>query len=105
MPCIWILERRLLRFATKDILKFFTDPGSKLFFIKQILAGAFITITMTGMDQEMMQKTISVKRLQDSQKNILTLGVIMMIVIFLFLFLGGLLHLYSAQQSVAATGD
>lgn len=84
---------------------FFTNPESKLFFLKQILAGAFITITMTGMDQEMMQKTISVKRLKDSQKNILTLGVILMVVIFLFLFLGGLLHLYSAQQSVAATGD
>lgn len=84
---------------------FFTNPESKLFFLKQILAGAFITITMTGMDQEMMQKTISVKTLKDSQKNILTLGVIMMVVIFLFLFLGGLLHLYSAQQNVAATGD
>lgn len=84
---------------------FFTDPGSKLFFIKQILAGAFITVTMTGMDQEMMQKTISVKRLKDSQKNIITLSVIMMFVILLFLFLGGLLHLYGEQQAVAATGD
>ena len=84
---------------------FFTDPHSKLFLLKQILAGAFITITMTGMDQEMMQKTISVKKLKDSQKNILTLSVIMVIVIFLFLFLGGLLHLYGAQQAVTAAGD
>ena len=84
---------------------FFTDPGNKLFFVKQILAGAFITITMTGMDQEMMQKTISVKRLQDSQKNIITLSVIMVFVILLFLFLGGLLHLYAAQQGATTTGD
>jgi len=84
---------------------FFTDPGSKLFLVKQILAGAFITITMTGMDQEMMQKTISVKRLQDSQKNIVTLSLIMVVVIFIFLFLGGLLHLYGAQQGVTSTGD
>lgn len=84
---------------------FFTNPESKLFFIKQILAGAFITVTMTGMDQEMMQKTISVKTLKDSQKNILTLGVIMMVVIGLFLFLGGLLHLYAGQQQLAVTGD
>lgn len=84
---------------------FFTDPNSKLFFLKQILAGAFITITMTGMDQEMMQKTISVKTLRDSQKNIVTLSFIMMIVILLFLFLGGLLYLYGTQQAVAATGD
>jgi SSS family transporter len=84
---------------------FFTDPGNKLFFVKQILAGAFITITMTGMDQEMMQKTISVKRLKDSQKNIITLSIIMVVVIFIFLFLGGLLHLYGAQQGVTSSGD
>lgn len=74
---------------------FFTDANSKFFFIKQILAGAFITITMTGMDQEMMQKNISVKNLADSKKNVLTLGFIMLIVISLFLVLGGLLHLYA----------
>ncbi|HKZ66028.1 MAG TPA: hypothetical protein VJ111_06725, partial [Chitinophagaceae bacterium] len=68
-------------------------------------AGAFITITMTGMDQEMMQKTISVKTLKDSQKNILTLSGIMVVVIMLFLFLGGLLYLYGAQQGITATGD
>jgi len=62
---------------------FFTDPNSKFFFAKQILAGAFITITMTGMDQEMMQKNISVKTLKDSQKNIITLAIIMLVVIFL----------------------
>ena len=73
---------------------FFTDPASKFFFAKQILAGAFITVTMTGMDQEMMQKNISVRRLQDSQKNVVTLGIIFLLVIVLFLFLGGLLYLY-----------
>jgi Na+/proline symporter len=84
---------------------FFTDPNSRLFFVKQILAGAFITITMTGMDQEMMQKNISVRTLKDSQKNVLTLSGIMVFVITLFLFLGGLLYLYGAQQGVTATGD
>ncbi|CAN5236594.1 sodium:solute symporter [soil metagenome] len=84
---------------------FFTDPDSKFFFVKQILAGAFITITMTGMDQEMMQKNISVKNLKDSQKNVITLSVIMLFVILLFLYLGGLLHLYAAGQNIAATGD
>jgi Na+/proline symporter len=76
---------------------FFTSPESKLFFGKQILAGAFITLTMTGMDQEMMQKNISVRTLRDSRKNVLTLGVILLAVILLFLFLGGLLHLYAFQ--------
>jgi Na+/proline symporter len=76
-----------------------------LFFGKQILAGIFITITMTGMDQEMMQKAISVKRLRDSQKNMITLSLIMVAVILLFLFLGGLLHLYGAQTGVTSSGD
>lgn len=84
---------------------FFTDPSDKLFFVKQILAGAFITITMTGLDQEMMQKSISVSTLKDSQKNMVSLAFIMAIVIFIFLFLGGLLHLYGAQQGVTAKGD
>jgi Na+/proline symporter len=80
---------------------FFFEPDSKLFFVKQILAGAFITITMTGMDQEMMQKNISVKTLGDSQKNILSLSVIMLGVILLFLFLGGLLYLFAESKGAS----
>lgn len=81
------------------------DPNQKSFFIKQILAGAFITITMTGIDQEMMQKSLSVTRLKDSQKNMVTLGFILLGVISLFLYMGGLLHLYGAQESVMSAGD
>ncbi len=84
---------------------FFTDPNSKLFFVKQILAGAFITITMTGMDQEMMQKNISVKTLKDSQKNVISMSVVLLVVILLFLFLGGLLYLYAGQLNLGVTGD
>jgi Na+/proline symporter len=84
---------------------FVTDVNSKLFFVKQILAGAFITITMTGMDQEMMQKNLSVKTLPDSKKNVLTLSFILAGVLLLFLFLGGLLYLYAGQLGVTVTGD
>eukprot|EP01136_Pigoraptor_vietnamica_P030376 Opistho-1_new@89541 len=84
---------------------FFTDPNSKLFFVKQILAGAFITVTMTGMDQEMMQKNISVKNLKDSQKNVISMSIVLMIVILIFLFLGGLLYLYAGQLNLDTTGD
>lgn len=84
---------------------FFTDPNSKLFFVKQILAGAFITVTMTGMDQEMMQKNISVKTLKDSQKNVISMSIVLMIVILIFLFLGGLLYLYATQLNLDTTGD
>ncbi|RMZ58936.1 sodium:solute symporter [Chryseobacterium nematophagum] len=81
------------------------DPNNKSFFIKQILAGAFITITMTGIDQEMMQKSLSVTKLKDSQKNMVTLGFILLGVISLFLYMGGLLHLYGAQENVISSGD
>lgn len=84
---------------------FNTNVNDKAFFIKQIIAGAFITITMTGIDQEMMQKSLSVTKLHDSQKNMVVLGFIMVVVISMFLFLGGLLHLYGAQEGVTATGD
>ena len=84
---------------------FTTSLDSPGFWLKQIVAGAFITLTMTGMDQEMMQKTISVKTLRDSQKNLLTLTVILVAVLSLFLFLGGLLYLYAPVAGVAATGD
>ncbi|MBS1549198.1 MAG: sodium:solute symporter [Bacteroidetes bacterium] len=82
-----------------------TDTNAKAFFIKQILAGAFITITMTGIDQEMMQKSLSVTKLKDSQKNMVVLGFILVGVISLFLFMGGLLHLYGAQENLSTTGD
>lgn len=84
---------------------FDTDVNSKSFFLKQIIGGAFITLTMTGLDQEMMQKNISVKNLKDAQKNMVTIGFSMLLVITLFLFLGGLLNLYATQQNVSAVGD
>lgn len=84
---------------------FNTDINSKSYFLKQIIGGAFVTLTMTGLDQEMMQKNISVKSLKDAQKNMITIGLSMVLVISLFLFLGGLLNLFAAQQNVTATGD
>lgn len=84
---------------------FVTDPNSKFFFLKQIIAGAFITVTMTGMDQEMMQKNISVKTLKDSQKNVMSMAITLATVIVIFLFLGGLLYLYAERLNVDATGD
>ena len=74
-------------------------------FFKQFLGGMFITITMTGLDQEMMQKNISVKTLGSSQKNMMTLSVVLLLVNFLFLFLGGVLHVYAAANNITATGD
>ena len=84
---------------------FVTDADSANFWGKQLIAGAAIAIAMTGLDQEMMQKNISVRRLADAQKNMMTLAVIMVAVVGLFLFLGGLLTLFAQAQGLPARGD
>lgn len=80
---------------------FNTDVRSKGFFVKQIIGGMFITIAMTGLDQEMMQKNISVRNLRDSKKNVVVFSFIMVLVSFLFLLLGGLLYLFALNQGGA----
>ncbi len=84
---------------------FNTDGWDKRFFLKQIIGGAFITITMTGMDQEMMQKNISVKTLGGAQKNMILFSTVMVLVNFLFLLLGGLLYLYALNKGIEVKGD
>ena len=88
----------------KSLTRIFnTDVNSKGYFLKQIIGGMFITIAMTGLDQEMMQKNISVKTLHDSRKNILTFSVILVFVNILFLLLGGLLYLYAFNNGAEFT--
>ncbi len=77
---------------------FNTDIKSKGHFLKQIVGGIFIMIAMTGLDQEMMQKNISVRNLRDSQKNMLSSSIVLMSVNLLFLLLGGLLYYFVLQQ-------
>jgi Na+/proline symporter len=75
------------------------------FWLKQIIGGAFITVGMTGLDQEMMQKNISVKNLKDSQKNMISFSIVLVLVNFLFLFLGGLLYLFAQAGNIGIKGD
>ncbi len=92
--------------SAKDYTKVInTDVNSAGFWLKQILGGAFITVGMTGLDQEMMQKNISVRNLKDSQKNMITFSTIMVLVNFLFLFLGGLLYLFAQSKNITIKGD
>ncbi|MFN4854946.1 MAG: sodium:solute symporter [Bacteroidota bacterium] len=77
-----------------------TDFHEKNHWLKQILAGMFITIVMTGLDQEMMQKNLSCRNLRDAQKNMLSFSVVLVGVNMLFLFLGALLHIYAAQKHI-----
>ncbi len=75
-----------------------TDINSKTYFLKTVLGGMFITIAMTGLDQEMMQKNISVDNLKNSKKNMLTFAVTLLFVNLAFLFLGGLLYLFAMEN-------
>ncbi len=77
---------------------FETDWSHSKFYVKQILSGAFITITMTGLDQDMMQKNLTCKSLKDAQKNVLTSSFIFVLVNILFMSLGAAL-IYYAQES------
>jgi Na+/proline symporter len=75
------------------------------YFLKQFVSGIFITIVMTGLDQEMMQKNLSCKTLKDSQKNIMTTSFTILVVNLLFLTLGAVLALYVKQHGgMAAMG-
>ena len=77
------------------------DPSSKLFFFKQFLSGMFIAIAMTGLDQNMMQKNLSVRTLPEAQKNILWFSVIVLIVNVIFVSLGSLMYLYASAKGIA----
>ena len=81
------------------------DVKAGSFALKHIIGGMFIAIAMTGLDQEMMQKNISVKTLKDSQKNIMTFTTVLMVVNFLFLVLGGVIYLYAAQNGITVPSD
>ena len=64
---------------------YFDDPNSTMFFWKQFLGGAFIAITMTGMDQEIMQKNLTCKNIGEAQKNMFWFSLILVVVNLLFL--------------------
>lgn len=79
---------------------FWGDWSDKRHFLKQFFAGMFITLTMTGLDQEMMQKNLSCKNVNDAQKNMITYSFIIAIVNLLFLFLGALLLIFAQQKGI-----
>ncbi len=79
---------------------FITDWHSPRFFLKQFFSGMFITIVMTGLDQEMMQKNLSCRNIKEAQKNMFTFSAILMGVNLLFLFLGALLLIYMKNKGI-----
>ncbi|HET8803310.1 MAG TPA: sodium:solute symporter, partial [Aequorivita sp.] len=81
---------------------FFTDSFlSKDYFWKSFFGGMFITICMTGLDQDMMQKNLTCKSLRDAQKNVLSYSFVFIPANLLFLFLGALLFVYAEQVGIS----
>jgi solute:Na+ symporter, SSS family len=82
---------------------FITDWHNERFFLKQFFSGIFITITMTGLDQEMMQKNLSCRNIKEAQKNMFTFSGILIFVNFMFLFLGAILMIYAKRMNIDVT--
>ncbi len=79
---------------------FFDDWKSGKFFWKQFLAGTFIAIAMTGLDQDMMQKNLTCRNVQDAQKNMFWFSTSLVLVNLLFLTLGVVLYIFINQQGI-----
>ena len=114
IACIFVISKALgtdfsgvfSLMSEKGYTKIFNwDVKAGSFALKHIVGGMFIAIAMTGLDQEMMQKNISVKTLKDSQKNMMTFTAVLMVVNFLFLVLGGVLYLYASANNIVVPPD
>ncbi|MEZ4985901.1 MAG: sodium:solute symporter [Saprospiraceae bacterium] len=81
---------------------FFFDGGwsDPYNFWKQFFSGALITIVMTGLDQDMMQKNLSCRSLRDAQKNMFSFSIVLFVANVLFLSLGAMLYIYASSVGI-----
>ena len=91
--------------ASSDLLNynqvFVTDSLlSRNHFLKSFIGGAFVTICMTGLDQDMMQKNLSCRNLKDAQKNMVVFSFVLVLVTALFMLLGALLFIYAQREGI-----
>ena len=108
---IWVLlgemNMGLLEFtASQDYsayskILFSDDPNAANYWLKSFLGGMFIAIAMTGLDQDNMQKNLTCKTIKSAQKNVISLGFVLIPVNFVFLFLGALLFSYAGIEQIA----
>lgn len=80
---------------------FFDDVNSRDFFPKQFFSGMFITIVMTGLDQDLMQKNLTCKNIGEAQKNMFWFSLTLVFVNVLFMILGAALYMYAQAKGVA----
>ena len=86
---------------------FFFDDfiTNKYHFIKQILGGIFVTIAMVGLDQDLMQKNLSCKNINEGQKNMFWFTGIFVVINLIFLCVGALLYIYASKNNIAIPKD
>ncbi|MBS7333843.1 MAG: sodium:solute symporter [Weeksellaceae bacterium] len=78
--------------------------GNKAHFWKHFIGGIFITIAMTGLDQDLMQKNLSMKTIGEAQKNMLTFTGIFVVINLFFLAVGAMLYIYAANEGIDVNG-
>lgn len=83
---------------------FFDDINDPRYFWKQFLAGIFLLIATTGLDQDLMQRTLSCKNYKESQKNIVVATIVQFFVILMFLVLGWLLYIWADSKGIDLSG-
>ena len=87
------MERYTKIFVTDDFMQ-------RNHFIKSFIGGMFITICMTGLDQDMMQKNLTCKTLSAAKTNMIVYSFILVVVTFLFLILGAMIFVYADQNQI-----
>lgn len=78
----------------------FADPLAKNYFFKHFFGGMFLTIAMTGLDQDLMQKNLTCKNINEAQKNMYSFTVILVATNFLFLLVGGAMYVFAAKNQL-----
>ena len=79
---------------------FLDDIYDRNHFLKSFIGGIFVTICMTGLDQDMMQKNLTCKSIKDAQKNMISFSFVLLFVTALFMFLGALLFTYKDLNGI-----
>jgi len=74
--------------------------GERAHFLKHLIGGAFVTLGMVGLDQDLMQKNLSMKTIAEAQKNMLVFTGIFVVINLLFLCVGALLYIYAQDQGI-----
>lgn len=78
--------------------------GSRIHFWKHFLGGVFVTVAMTGLDQDLMQKNLSMRTIGEAQKNMLAFTGVFVVINIFFLAVGALLYIYAAENGIDVAG-